>query len=307
MKTERRHELATNFLADWLGAKIEEIKPYSTAILATLMGVIVAGGAFVYMNRRSGDRTARDWQHYFLALDESLKSGEIDSLRDAVDTMGASEAGLWARLSLADNQLTKGLEQLFTDRTKANELLQSAVDNYKKTREGAAARSFLDERATLGLAQAYESLNLLDKAEEEYASIKSKWPQSTFLAEAERRLGDLQKPSTKAFYDWFARQEPKPPKSDGPGEPGAKPKFDMNNLEDEHPFKSGLNLDDGDESIDTSRNPATGTGKVTRSKPDAADEADSDGDGEPADDSQPDEDSADTEDSGESTPEDAQP
>ncbi len=60
MKTERRHELAKNDLADWIGDRIEELKPYSTAIWATVLAVLVGAFAIVYWSRKSEAQTGAD-------------------------------------------------------------------------------------------------------------------------------------------------------------------------------------------------------------------------------------------------------
>ena len=41
MKTERRHELQTNVLADSLARWIEAVKPYSRAALAVVIALVV--------------------------------------------------------------------------------------------------------------------------------------------------------------------------------------------------------------------------------------------------------------------------
>ena len=51
MKTERRHELQTNDLADWLGRKIDSARPHAKvisgiAIVAATAFVDTAGGVF---------------------------------------------------------------------------------------------------------------------------------------------------------------------------------------------------------------------------------------------------------------------
>ena len=65
----------------------------------------------------------------------------------------------------------------------------------------------------------------LDKAKEEYERLKTKWPTGVYVAVANQRLDDLNKQSTKEFYDWFVVNEPKPSIS-GLGEPGIRPPFD---------------------------------------------------------------------------------
>jgi hypothetical protein len=145
-------------------------------------------------------------------------------------------------LGLADRELAKGVDLLFEDRAAAEEALKDAADAYEYTIEHAPSGSLLAERATFGLGEAFESQNELEKAREQYAALESKWPGGAFSAQAQRRLTDLDQASTKAFYDWFAKQEPKRKPPAKTSFPDAGPDFDINKLE-EHPFKSQIDLD----------------------------------------------------------------
>jgi hypothetical protein len=212
MKTERRHELATNDLADWIGDKVEELKPYSTAIWATVLAVTVLILAAVYWSRKSEAKLEQGWDRYFQARTQE----SLDELRNVADADPKSPAGLWARSTLGDRRLAEGVNLLFENRADAQEALSEAVDSYEYVLKNAPAGSLLAERATFGLGEAFESQNELDKAREQYEALKAKWPGGAFSAEADRRLGDLERSTTKSFYDWFAKQEPKRKPAAGP-------------------------------------------------------------------------------------------
>jgi hypothetical protein len=238
MKTERRHELATNDLADWIGDKVEELKPYSTAIWATVLAVTVLVFAAVYWSRKSEAKLEQGWDRYFQARTQE----SLDELRNVADADPKSPAGLWARSTLGDRRLAEGVNLLFENRADAQEALSEAVDAYEYVLKNAPAGSLLAERATFGLGEAFESQNELDKAREQYESLKSKWPGGAFSAEADRRLGDLERSTTKSFYDWFAKQEPKRKPAAGALTPGKTPDFDFGKIE-EHPFQPQIGLD----------------------------------------------------------------
>lgn len=240
MKTERRHELQTNVLADWLGEKIDALKPYSTAISATLLAVAVGVFAFVYWSQKNQARQAQGWKRYFNALEESGREDADEGLRNVADDYAKLPPGEWSRLSLADAQLAKGVDQLFNDRAASRQTLDDAVESYRAVLDAAPPDSPLAERATLGLAEAYESKNDLDEAREQYRALIERWPDGAFTALAQERLDDLDRKGTKDFYDWFARQSPKPKTPKGPGKPGERPPFDLGNLPDENPFGSTL-------------------------------------------------------------------
>lgn len=86
MKTERRHELATNVLADWLGEKIEALKPYSAAasVTALLVVVLIFAGIVLYQRRQTS--TAQVWSDYFSAI-------ENQSPDEACDQTWAANSG----------------------------------------------------------------------------------------------------------------------------------------------------------------------------------------------------------------------
>lgn len=238
MKTERRHELATNDLADWIGDKFEELKPYSTAIWATVLAVFVLIFAGVYWSRKSEAQLEAGWDLYFQARTQET----IGELRDVADGDPKSPAGLWARSTLGDRRLSEGVNLQFEDRAEAQQALTDAVEAYEFVLNNAPGGSLLAERATFGLGEAFESQNELDKARAQYEALKAKWPDGAFSAEAERRLADLDRAATKSFYDWFAKQEPKRKPPASTLTPGKTPDFDFGKI-DEHPFQPQIGLD----------------------------------------------------------------
>lgn len=240
MKTERRHELATNVLADWLGERIETLKPYAAAVSATALAVVVVIVATVFWYQKRETSAAHAWESYFAALEgQNPDEDAADKLAEVADEYSPSPAGLWSRLSLADTQLAKGVEDLFKDRTAARKALEEAIDGYRAVLEKAPRDSLLAERATFGLAEASESKNELDVAREQYHALLDRWPKGAFSALAKDRLADLDRKMTKDFYDWFAKQSPQTKQPKGPGISGEKPAFDLNKLP-EHAFESGL-------------------------------------------------------------------
>ena len=238
MKTERRHELARNELADWIGDKIEAVKPYSTALTATALALVVAVFAFVLWSRKSEARRAKGWQEYFTAS-QSVKEGDEDLLK-VIDDYPHTPAALWARISIADRQLAKGIDQLFNDRALARQSLDDAVEGFRTALDEASDDQFLAERATFGLAEAYEAKNDLSQAREQYGAVVKRWPEGAFAGMANDRLSDLERRGTKDFYDWFAKHSPPPKTPKGPGVPGERPTFDTSLPDDL--FTPGIDL-----------------------------------------------------------------
>jgi hypothetical protein len=96
MKTDRRHNLQTNWLADHLGRWLEKIKPYTNHILAGAFLLAAAGVVWLVVARFwSGDQEAA-WRE----------------LGDA------SQVALNQRLSSETADITKELQQLFDQRRK---------------------------------------------------------------------------------------------------------------------------------------------------------------------------------------------
>lgn len=271
MKTERRHELATNVLADWLGERIEALKPYSAAVSATTVAIVVVLFASVLWYQRRESGKAEAWSSYFSALDK--QSQKPDDARNQLVQLSEDHphdpAGLWSRLTLADVQLNKGVEGLFQDRAAARKALEESIDDYRAVVDAAPADSLLAERALFGLAQAYESKDDLDNARKQYQEVLARWPDGAFSALAKQRLSDLDRKSTKEFYDWFAKQAPKPKPPVGLGAPpGDKPAFDLSKLSDDI-FEPGTSF--GDKKTQSKKTPeADDAGRSEKPKADTA-------------------------------------
>ncbi|MBX3415083.1 MAG: tetratricopeptide repeat protein [Pirellulales bacterium] len=210
MKTERRHELQTNQLADWMGNSVETAKPYTKLIAGVVVAAVVIFGSIYYLSRQTEKRQAEGWEKYFAAMTRPTP----DQMQAVADAYRGTAVGSWARLDLADIQAERGTEALFQDRNEANQELRSAMENYRLVADEPAAGDIPRQRALLGLARASESLNQLDIARDAYNRLLKDYPNSAYSDEATQRLADLDRPATKAFYDWFALQDPKPPQED---------------------------------------------------------------------------------------------
>ena len=228
MKTERRHELKTNQLADSLARWIEVARPYSRAGLALIVAAVALVFAWGYLSAQNSRRDADGWQEYFEAF---TSRDPRDTLNDTSERYAGLPAGEWSRLVLADIQLDDGTNKLFIEKKDARDELRQASDKYQSILLESRHPMMLD-RATFGLARAHEALGLLDKARDEYRSLVKQWPDSPYAQVAQKRAKDLEQQTTKEFYDWFAKYEPARPFSREPGTPGAKPSFLDESLDD---------------------------------------------------------------------------
>ncbi|MGI6419893.1 MAG: hypothetical protein ACOX1P_30015 [Thermoguttaceae bacterium] len=212
MRSERRHELHRNALADWLIQSWEKIKPYLNVVL---MGAIVAMLAFLgysWVSGSSASKEANAWDAVFLAMG----AGNTSELERAVEQYPKTTAADWAAVLAGDLHLQAGCEELFTTKATAADELQRALDKYKLVLANSRA-PVVRERATYGLARTYEAMagarqsqGDLDLATEHYEKVAKEWPDGAYAAEAARRAAALKQLETRKFYDAFAAWEPKP-------------------------------------------------------------------------------------------------
>jgi hypothetical protein len=228
MKTERRHELQTNELADWLGTWMQKLAPYSRAITAGVIAVAALVAFSIYLQSQSVERQRAGWNNFFQAIN-SNESGELEAV---ANQFSGAPVSVWSRLLLADTELGRGIEMMFSDRAAGKERLRNARQSYL-TASTEASDPMLRERAIFGLARANEALGEredLDQALANYQRLVDEWPEGVFAEEARQRIEELNKESTREFLDWFAQQSPSPGRGFLPGTPGVGPGFDSGSL-----------------------------------------------------------------------------
>ena len=204
MKTERRHELQTIVLADWLGKKIIALEKYSRAAAGIVIALLIAVFVVFYFSKQQASRRATGWSKLFQGSVER----DLTQMRETAEEHRGTEVGLWALQSAADLHLEEGSNLLYIDRVDAASRLSKAVSNYllvvDQTKD-----SMLKRRALFGLAQAYEASNELKKAADRYAELAQLSPDSVLGKEAARRQEELNEEKTKKFYAWFFTQKPR--------------------------------------------------------------------------------------------------
>src|SRR5262245_25168883 len=107
MKTERRHELQTNALAQNLAHWIEAAKPYSKAGLAVLVAVLVGLFSWGFISAQNNRRASDGWNQLYKAMSMS-KPDPRDDLADLAEQYAGTNVGEAARLMMADFDLTDG-------------------------------------------------------------------------------------------------------------------------------------------------------------------------------------------------------
>jgi hypothetical protein len=225
MKTERRHELETNELADSLSHWIDGIRPYRNTIIGAIILVVVVGWGGILVTRRNTAQTAMAWEECFQVLNQ--RSGDpVLGLTQLSEQYENSPVGLWSQVLAADIDLQEGTRLLFSDTVVARSKLNASVEAYREILKRSQSDD-LEQRARYGLARATESLCDVSEAKELYQSIVTRWAHCPFSEIAEQRAKDLGRTETKEFYDWFRKQEFGKKFINKPGE---KPAFDLNSL-----------------------------------------------------------------------------
>jgi hypothetical protein len=220
MKSTRRHELQTNELADRLGHALNRVKPYSKAMAGVLVAVVVIIAVAMFVSYRNRQREAAAWDAYTLAVGTSTV--DFEALRSVAENHPDTTAAQWASLAWADARLQIGIEQLFLDRASARPMLQQAREMYLQLIDANVLEE-VRQRASFGLARAYEASGDLDKAREQYLAV-----QGGLAPVAQQRAETLQQRKVKEFYDWFAQADlPSRALQGAPGTPGARPPFDL--------------------------------------------------------------------------------
>ena len=224
MKSELRHKLQRNALADWLVETGQTLKPYQNLLTIVAIGVLAVIVAYTWWSHASAEQAAQAWNQVYSALNQP------DALARVANDNRDSPAGQMAAVLAADSYLAEGCELLFQDKARANDALKNAISMYQSPQLNQTHSPMLQERACFGLARAMECKGEADDLKEAsrlYQEVATKWPHGAYVAEAKQRIGDLKNRETKLMYDDFAKFNPTPAAPET-GEPGAKPPaFDL--------------------------------------------------------------------------------
>jgi tetratricopeptide (TPR) repeat protein len=226
MKAEHRHELQTNELAAWLEDTLEKLKPYTRLIVGLAVALLVILGVYTYAGalKQRGQAEASD--QYVTALNSLSMNGDQD-LRQVVDRYRGTQPAVLAQLVLAEAQLSDGTNELYTNKPAAREKLSRAAGDFNAA-EQATLDPMLRAWALYGQGRSYESMGTLERARTAYQTLIKDYPDSALVDSARNHLDQLDRGSIKDFYDWFAKQEPRPTAPDkSTGVPGFKPPFDL--------------------------------------------------------------------------------
>ncbi|NQT40576.1 MAG: hypothetical protein HQ581_23995 [Planctomycetes bacterium] len=226
MKTERRHELQTNQLADWLGNAIVKIKPYGRLMLAGTLLTAIICLAMVWWFKASAGRLADSWRQFYhrtmagspslvefdlIELDLTVKDleGETEKSDTYTPAKFREPVDSWFYVYAADRHLRVGCRLLLRDREAGEDELDEAKRLYMKVAELEPEKEggpiwLLNERANFGLARVAEAFGdeeNLTEAKAKFADVRDGDGECARMAA--QRLEDLQRVSTVAFCKRF--------------------------------------------------------------------------------------------------------
>lgn len=231
MKSERRHELQQNYLADYLGHWITRIEPHAKS-LGLAIAVVVIGliGVGFYRSSQMGARSDAT-----LELLQNASGSDPEALGSVGQRYPGTMAGALAKLYQADALLAGGIAGLFEDRDEAQGRIEEAIKLYESVQQP-GVDTLIRSRANLGLGRAHESLGQTDLALAAYNRLIEIGESDAIVKLAQQRIGQLKNPMTEEFLVWFGKQDFRPPTpASPPGVPGSDslpdfPNFDLPDL-----------------------------------------------------------------------------
>jgi hypothetical protein len=230
MKSERRHELQHNTLAEWLFKAGQGIKPYQNLVTAAIVVLILLAFGLTIWSRTSATRTATAWTD----LTHDLESENLDGLASLAEKSPGTNVGNMAALVTADMRLSNACTQRFSNKALAMRELREASKSYSDVLKESRSPMML-ERATFGLARADEAQGDLDSAKKHYGEVVANWPKGAYAPAAKQRLDDFARRETKMMFDSLASFDPKPSFSEQP-DTTLMPNFSTESVPEEKPL-----------------------------------------------------------------------
>ncbi len=217
MRAERRHELETNELADYLGRLLRDYNVHLKLGGIILAAVLIGGLVYRVLATSEARRAARAWEAFMVAR-------EPEDYERIIRDFEGLPAAHWAMLELADLEYSRGLDRLTQNREEAETYLKKALERYRRALQVASEVDSIDPafgaRALLGQAHCYEALGDRSKAIEAYERLLKEYPDTWMARRAEERLEELKKPAAAEFYAALQRAAATAPRTQLP--PGAE-------------------------------------------------------------------------------------
>jgi hypothetical protein len=209
MKSDRRHELQTNELANWIGRQYERHQGQLPTILWGALAVVAVIVVIGVWGSRSSTSVASAWEEFYQIgnLDQKVRPKRLKELAEKFPN---TEIALWARLDLADQLCYDGHAKLDIDRAIAATQLNEAQQLYALILKSPKAIPEMKRRAALAEAKCWELLGDREQAIESYRAVAKQFATSypELSQDAASRASELEQPEAADFYKWLAEYEP---------------------------------------------------------------------------------------------------
>ena len=187
MKSEHRHELKTNELADWMAHFPEWAQENARVIIGVVALVVVAGGLYFWVQYNNNVRVVADHvrfsttlskipqqKHAFLSNSDQMQGidYQISALAGELDRYGAKGASM-AALALLKKAEVLRMELDFgqIEPSQLPEKVAVIQKNYRMAIEKATADPTIRSVAKYGLGLCDEELGNFDAAKQDYQNI----------------------------------------------------------------------------------------------------------------------------------------
>jgi hypothetical protein len=216
MKSERRHELQHNDLAEWIVKSYERAAPYKNMILGVVILVAVLILGVSLWHSHSVSQNAEAWNSLGVPVFQPNLADEhtISELQQkTVQNYSGTIAAQWADVFIADTNLMIGTNKILTEKKVGLDYLTRAKEVYTKSLDNLTLPA-AKEQAMFGKARAIESLieskSDLEDAVAAYQDLNKSFPDGIYKALADQRIEQLQKKDALKFYLALAQYTPKP-------------------------------------------------------------------------------------------------
>lgn len=243
MKTERRHELQTNTLANSLGEGIEKVRPFTNHILLGIGAFILLLLAVMFFRSQAHAKQAQAWEAYFAATtpSETSSESEQDKLRSVIKDFGDTDMADWAKLTVGDEGLNAASQLIATNKSEARKNINAAIGEYKPLGESSRVPQ-VRNLANYNLGLCHELLGDIDNAVKAYSKVNG-----TMGKMAKARVEALEKNTeVRDFYAWFKDVEPATQSITGGNKPGQTPEFKVDDPDKVAPFSDVPEGKEGD-------------------------------------------------------------
>lgn len=220
MKSEERHQLEQNELADGVARLIQTVRPYLAYVFIAALAIIGAVVGYTYWTSAQARAEEEAWREFMAATDET----QFETL---ISRYPNSKAVPYARLRVADYKFEQGRKALLNNHAKAIALLDQAVKIYDELAQ--AAPVDVKEQALFCMGMAIESKSAVSEAKGVYERVVSNFPGSEWAMRAQSRIQQLDTPQAKEFYAALTNYKPitastdLPPLDKDAGPPPAPP------------------------------------------------------------------------------------